>query len=173
MRHIWRDNRSILALISLSFIPNTILQPLMFLLPVFTEEVLHQSAFVGGLLVAISGLGGLVAALIIASVGFIFRKGLVCLGTVLISSLLAVVFAYSQWLPLALFVIAMFAFSQSTYRTANSTLIQSLVPDVLRARITSLQRYSHGFVILSSLLVGWFAGVTSASTALTVVGTVA
>ena len=172
MRYVWRDDRSILALTVLSLIPNVVLQPVMFLLPVFTDEILHRGADVGGFLLATNGLGGLLAALLIASVGFIVKKGTVCLATVLISSLIAIGFAQSQLLPVAFIVIALFAFSQTAFRTTNGTLIQILAPDNLRGRITSLQRYGQGFVILTSLLIGWFAGYTSISIALTVVGVV-
>ena len=172
MRYILRDNRNILALTVLSLIPNVVLQPIMFLLPVFTDEILHKGADVGGFLLATNGLGGLLAALIIASVGFMFKKGTICMATVLISSLVAVVFAHSQWLPMAFVVIACFAFSQTAFRTTNGTLIQTLVPDNLRGRVTSLQRYGQGFVVLTSLLIGWFAGYSTPSIALTVVGAV-
>ena len=40
-------------------------------------------------------------------------------------------------------VIAMFAGSQTTIRTANGSLVQSLAPDELRARVTSIQRYGQ------------------------------
>ena len=172
MRYIWRDNRNILALTVLSLVPNVILQPVMFMLPVFTDEILHRGADVGGFLLATNGFGGLLAALIIASLGFMFKKGTMCMATVLISSLVAIVFAHSQWLPVAFVVIALFAFSQTTFRTANGTLIQTLAPDHLRGRVTSLQRYGQGFVVLTSLLIGWFAGYATPSIALTVVGVV-
>ena len=172
MRYIWRDNRNILALTVLSLIPNVVLEPVMFLLPVFTDEILHRGADVGGFLLATNGLGGLLAAFIIASVGFMFKKGTVCVATVLISSLVAVAFAHSQWLPVAFVVIAMFAFSQTAFRTTSGTLIQILVPDNLPGRITSLQECGQGFVILTSLLIGWFVDYASISVALTVVGVV-
>ncbi len=172
VRYVWSGNRVILVLIALSLIPNVVLQPVMFLLPVFTDEVLGRGADVGGFLLATNGLGGLIAALGIASIGFIFRRGMVCLITVLLSSAVVVVFAQAQWLPMALVVVALLGFSQSAYRTTASTMIQTMVPDDLRARVTSLQRYGQGFVVVTSLLIGWFAGVTSVSLALTVVGLV-
>ena len=143
------------------------------LLPVFTEEVLHRGADVGGFLLAASGFGGLVAALIIATFGFVFKKGVVSLATVITGAVVVLIFAQSHWMPLAFVVIGLFAFSQTTFRTANGTLVQTLVRDDMRARVTSLQRYGKGLVVFASLLVGWFAGVTSAPTALTVVGAVA
>ncbi|MCH8109262.1 MAG: MFS transporter [Chloroflexi bacterium] len=172
LRYVWKDNRVILFLIILSLIPNVILQPLMFLLPVFTEEVLNRGPDVGGYLLAVNGFGGLVAAFLIASVGFVFKKGLVTLATVIVSSIFILMFAQAQWLALAFPLIAMFAFSQSTFRTATGTIIQTLVPDELRARITSLQRYGQGFVVISSLLIGWPAGATSVPFAITTMGAV-
>ena len=170
IRYIRDRNRVILALILLGLVPNVILQPVMFLLPVFTEEVLHRGPDLGGFLLATNGFGGLLAALAIASVGFVFRRGQIVLATAVSSSLLALAFAQAQWLPLAFVVIAAFAFSQTTFRTTSGTLIQTLVPDALRGRITSLQSYGQGFVVLTSLLVGWFAGYTSPGVALSAVG---
>ena len=173
IRYIWKENRIFSILILLTLIPNVVMQPLMFLLPVFTEEVLDRGADVGGFLLAASGFGGLVAALIIATFGFVFKKGVVSLAMVITSAVVVLIFAQSSWLPLVFVVIALFAFSQTTFRTANGTLVQTLVRDDMRARVTSLQRYGQGLVVFASLLIGWFAGVTSAPTALTVVGAVA
>ena len=55
--HLWREQREILQIMLLSFIPNTILHPLWFLLPLFTVEVLQAHADMGGYLLAITGLG--------------------------------------------------------------------------------------------------------------------
>ena len=100
-------------------------------------------------------------------------RGMILLATALVSSVLALVFAQAQWLPMAFVVIAMFGFSQSTFRTTSGTLTQTLVPDALRGRVTSLQRYGQGFVVGTSLLMGWLAGVTSVTTALSVAGLIA
>ena len=173
VRYIWKENRIFSILMLLTLIPNVIMQPVMFLLPIFTEEVLHRGADVGGLLVAVNGFGGLVAAFIIATVGFVFKKGVIALATVITSAVVVLIFAQSQWMPMAFVVIGLFAFSQTAFRTANGTLVQTLVRDDMRGRVTSLQRYGQGLVVFASLLIGWFAGVTSAPTALTVVGAVA
>ena len=63
-----------LHLIVLGLIPNVLLHPVWFLLPVFTVNVLHREVAVGGYLLAVTGIGGLVASLVIASVGFIFNR---------------------------------------------------------------------------------------------------
>ena len=170
IRYIWRDERVIFNLMFLGLIPNLILQPFMFLLPVFTVEVVKQGPDVGGFLLAANGAGGLTAAFIIASVGFIFKKGHVVLFMAIASSVTVLLMAYSQWLAVAIIVIALVGFSQSAFRTTNGTLIQTIVPDNLRSRVTSLQGYGRGFIIFSSLLVGWFADITTVSMAIMAMG---
>ena len=126
----------------------------------------------GGYLLAASGFGALSSAITIASFGFMFRKGPLALVTLLIGSVTIVVFAHSQWFVMALILIILNNASLNAFRNANGTLIQLLAPDRLRGRITGLQTYSQGFVFPTSLLVGWFTGITSVSTAITMVGVV-
>jgi len=70
----------------------------------------------------------------------------------------------------AMLVIGSMAFFQSAFRTTTSTLIQTLVPDELRSRVTSLQGIGRGLVLFTSLLIGWFVDVTSVTFGITVVG---
>ena len=56
------------------------------------------------------------------------------------------------------------------YRTAAGTVVQLLVPDNLRGRVTSLELYSQGFLILTSLLFGWFVDLTTVVIAIMAVG---
>lgn len=171
-RYVWSGNRTIFDLMLLSPIANVLLNQAIFMLPVFTSEVLHRGADVGGYLLAASGFGALSSAITIASFGFMFRKGPLALVTLLIGSVTIVVFAHSQWFVMALILIILNNASLNAFRNANGTLIQLLAPDRLRGRITGLQTYSQGFVFPTSLLVGWFTGITSVSTAITMVGVV-
>ena len=168
--YVWRDKRVLLYLTLLGFIPNTILQPAMFLLPVFTDEILRRGADVGGYILAANGLGGLLMALFIASFGFVFRKGMIVLVCALASSVFILLFSYSIILPLAFLLIMLFASTQTAFRTTNGTLMQLLVSDDMRSRVTSLQRYSMGGVLLFSLLVGWVAEYTTVSITLAAMG---
>jgi len=170
IRYIRKQEPVIWHLILLGLIPNVLLHTAWFMLPVFTVEVLHRSADVGGYLLAVTGIGGLLAALIIASFGFGNNRGLVCLWAILISSVSVVMFGHSHWLAPAMVLIGIMSLAQATFRTSASTLIQRLVPDRLRSRITSLHLYSQGFVFMSSLAVGWLVDLTTVVVALTVIG---
>ena len=154
--YLWKGQRVILHLMILSLLPNVLLQPVWFVFPIFTVEVLKAGPDVGGYLLAITGLGGLIAALSISSFGFIFNKGTVVLVSTFFSSITVILFAWSPWVPVAFVVIATMAFFQAAFRTTNATLMQTLVPDELRSRITSLQSIGRGLLVFSSLAVGWF-----------------
>ena len=172
IRYVWKGERVIFYLMVLSLVPNVLLHPLWFLLPTFTADVLNRDADFGGYLLAATGFGGLMCALVVASFGFGFKKGKICLVTVAASSIFTILFAQSQWIVLSFIAIAMMAFSQSYFRTTDGALIQLLSPDRLRGRITTLQGYGQGFLPFSSVLIGLFAWQTSPSFAATVVGLV-
>ena len=53
--------QTILQLIVMAFIPNLVFQPVVFVLPIFTTEVLGRGADAGGMLAAAVGAGGIVA----------------------------------------------------------------------------------------------------------------
>ena len=170
LRYVWSGERAFFQLMVVSVIPNIILHPAWFLFPVFTTEVLQREANVGGYLLSITGVGGLLAALFVASFGFVFPKGKVVLGAAIASSVLLVFFAYSRWMGLAFVVIAAMASSQSLFRTTRGTLIQTLAPDSLRGRLTSLQSIDRGFLVVASLGVGLLSDLTSPSTAMAIIG---
>jgi len=133
LRYVRKQERVIWNLLVVGLIPNVLLHPVWFVLPVFTVEVLHRSADTGGILLAVTGFGGLLSALTIASVGFGYNRGLICLAAILLASTSVVLFAFSHWLVLAMILIGLMSLAQATFRTSSSTLIQSLVPDHLRA----------------------------------------
>ena len=138
LRYMWRGDRVLVKLFFLMLIPNALLQPVMFMLPVFTSEVLKQGADVGGFFLAVNGFGGFLAALTLASFGFMFSKGKILLVTAVISSGIALVLAYSFWLPMAFLVIGLYAASQTIFRTTNGAVVQLLVTDEFRGRITTM-----------------------------------
>ena len=167
---IFRRERTIFNLITLGLIPNVVLHPVWFVLPLFTADILDRGPDVGGVLLAATGVGGLLSGVAVASVGFVFRKGRLALGMAVASSISVIVFAQSHWLAAALIVIGLMSFFQATFRTANGTMIQGMTPDELRGRVTSLQSYNSGFVVLSSLLIGWIVDQTSVSFGIIAVG---
>lgn len=161
MLYVWKHNRIILLLLAISLVPNVIVQPTLYILPLFTAEVLESGPDIGGYMMAMNGFGGLIGALYIASFGITSRRGIICLITTVVSCCLVLLFTYSISLPTALLVIAGFGATQTCFRTISGTLIQTLTEDQYRGRVTSFQRISQGIVIGPSLFIGWFTSETS------------
>ncbi len=168
--HLWRRQREVLQLMVLSMVPNTILHPVWFLLPLFTAQVLHADADMGGYLLAITGVGGFLSTLVIASFGLPPRRGYLLLITAACSSATTMIFAFSSWLPAAFIFLAVMSLWQSHYRTAQGIVVLTIVPDEFRARTLSVLAYERGLLTASSILVGMLADATSASIAILTLG---
>ncbi len=172
LRHLWRNQREVLEIAVLSVIPNTILHPVWFLLPLFTVEVLQAQVNTGGYLLAITGVGGLISTLTIATWGLPFRRGYILFGAAALSSIATMLFAYSSWLWAAFTVLAVMSFFQAYFRTTQGTLVLTIVPDRFRARTMALLAYERSFLVGVSVLVGIFADFTSASMAILAIGSI-
>lgn len=168
--HLWRRQREILHMMVLSFIPNTVLHPVWFLLPLFTAQALNADADMGGYLLAITGVGGFMSTLIIASFGLPSRRGWLLLATAAFSATCTMAFAYSSWLPAAFLFLALMSMFQSHYRTTQGTVVLTIVPDEFRTRTFSVLAYERGFLTVGSVLVGMLADATSASMAILTLG---
>ncbi|PKB64090.1 MAG: hypothetical protein BZY80_04140 [SAR202 cluster bacterium Io17-Chloro-G2] len=170
--YVWRE-KSILQLIVMSFIPNFVFNPLVFILPVFTSQVLNRGAEAGGILAAAIGAGGVIAGIIIATVGFVLRKGMATFWGLVGGCVFVVLFAQSEWYPVSIAALAGLGFCQYIFRVGNSTLIQSTVPDDLRGRVMSLYMLDSGFVPLATLVISLMVHVWNPQDAFTAVGILA
>ena len=164
------QERRIVHLILLGIFPNFIWQPLVFMLPVFTTEVLGRGAGAGGILAASIGAGGVVAAVLIAGVGFVFRKGMVAFIGLVSGCLLVLLFALSTWYLVSIAILVAMGFSQYIFRVANSTLVQTIVPDEFRGRVMSIYMLDHGFTPVATLLISLAVHLWNPSGAFAVIG---
>ena len=172
LAYVWRQ-KIILQLIIMLLIPNIVFQPLIFLLPVFTTEVLGKEAATGGILAAAMGVGGVVAAVIIAGTGFIIRKGLVTFIGLAGGSLFVVLFSLVPWWIASFAFLTGLGFCQYAFRVANSTLIQTTVPDELRGRVMSIYMLDNGIMPVATLVLGLLIHIWSPSAAFTLFGSLA
>ena len=166
--------RTILALLILSFIPSLFVLPFTSgILPVFSEEVLHAGPEGLGFLLSAAGVGGLLGTIVVASLGNFRRKGLLLLGGSLGSGAAMLVFSQMTWMPLAMLFLAVVAGHDMVFRATNNTLIQTITPDQYRSRVMSILMMDHGLVPLGSLLAGTLAEFYGSPLAILVGGIVA
>ena len=133
-------------------------------LPLFTQNVFHEGASTYSHLLAFSGAGSIVGALIVAWLGKFKRMGLTALIVQLVYGMLLVAFATSRvlWISEALLfftgVALMVVFSTVT------SLVQLIAPNEIRGRVMSIYMVAfRGGMPLGSLVSGYLATFMSAA----------
>jgi MFS family permease len=169
IRYIW-DDKTLFGLMMLSFIPALFVMPILQIMPVFTEEVLHAQANIYGYLITSYGVGALLATLAMASFGSRIRSGSLGIAALLSAAVFVVFFSQSTWLWAAFLLLAAVGFSLLLFRVNNNTLVQTLTPDALRGRVMSLYQIDHALMPLSASALGVCADLFSVPTSIAVSG---
>lgn len=166
------ENRMIMALAALYLIPMFFSWAYQSVLPVFADQVFHAGALGLGYLNTASGVGSMVSLLSLASArGAGRRKGRVLFRSGLFLGVALALFAGSRWLLPSLVLLAAVGAFVTTFQTVNNTLIQSLIPDELRGRVTSMREMAMGIgAPVGSLLIGVLADRSGAPPATAVFG---
>ena len=127
------------------------------LFPAWAVDVLGGDATTTGLLQSARGIGALIGALLIASLGrFNFKGKLLTLGS-LTFPLLLIVFALIRWLPLSLLILVPSGMAIILIMNLANALVQTLAPDALRGRVMSV--YSLTFFGLLPMGALWAGAV--------------
>jgi len=167
--YIWH-NRAIRQLTLLNFLRTTVFMPLIFLLPVYTHDALGAGLGTGTAMLALMGIGGLTTTIIVASWGFFTKKGMVSMVALLIGSVVILVLGISHWAWLSVSLMLLMGLCQTHSVVSNNILIQSIVTDNLRGRVSSVWQYESGLIPLAAVGIGYFAELVDINTALMVVG---
>jgi MFS family permease len=166
-----RSHRSIIALMVLAFLTTFLGLPLVTFLPVFVREVFHGPIEQLTYMMASSGAGAVVGALVVAWLGRSKHMGIALLVVQVVFGAAVAAFAASRvywWSCLLLFVagaalIAVFSMTAS--------LVQHIATDRLRGRVMSIYMLAfRGGMPLGSLAGGYLASRTSAPSVLFVNG---
>jgi MFS family permease len=128
------------------------------LIPAWAVRILHGNAATNGIMQSARGLGALLAALFIASLGspkYIYR--LLIIGMLSLPVFL-LFFALTDWIPLSIIMLAGNGIALILVFNLSNAIIQNIVPDTFRGRVMSIYSFtSFGFFPLGSLLVGFLA----------------
>ena len=153
-----RRNRAVLALVSVAAVPSVFGFPATTLLPAVARDVLGLGVDGYGGLVSAIGLGALVGALSLATLGDYRPKGrlLTTATFVFAGALIGAALARSAWLAGAALVLA--GWGMVTHLAATISLVQLQVPDILRWRVMSAYLWAVvGLAPAGSLALGTLA----------------
>lgn len=176
LRSIWPDlvegvsyirhSPLIISLLAMAFVPLVFGLPYMNLMPAFATKVLGQSEFGYGMLLAMAGVGALVASLAIASLGDFRRKGWLLLASALVFGITLALFSISHSYPLSLAIIVVVGAGGTGYMAVNNTLIQSNVPPRILGRVMSIYMITFALMPMGTLPIGAVAEAIGPTAAL-------
>jgi MFS family permease len=167
-----RSEPSIIALTVLAFLTTFLGLPILTFLPVFAREIFHGDVNVYTHMMAFSGGGAVIGALVVAWLGRFKHMGRTLLIVQALFGGIIVAFAMSQiwWLSCVLLFFGGAALIVVFSMTAS--LVQLIVPDHLRGRVVSIYMVAfRGGMPLGSLAGGYTASLSSAPLVLAVNGT--
>ena len=165
------ENHVILWLMFLSLAPVLLGMPYASLMPIFALDILQVGSVGQGILLSSAGVGALVGALSIASIGNFRHKGILLLGGATMFGLSLVAFSQSKWMPLSMTCLFVVGLSNAGYTSQSQTIIQMLAPARLRGRVLSIYMLNVGLMPLGSLLAGGLASWLGGPWAVLVMGT--
>jgi len=164
LKDMWRDlleglsyvrhSPLVISLLAMAFVPLAFGLPYMNLMPAFADEVLGRSETGYGLLMAMTGVGALIASLAIASLGDFRRKGMLLLGLALGFGVMLAFFSVSRSYPLSLAILAGAGAGGAGYMTLNNTLLQSNVPRRILGRVMSIYMITFAMMPMGTLPLG-------------------
>jgi MFS family permease len=154
---------AIIALTILASLTTFLGLPLLTFLPVFARDVFHGDINRFSHMMAISGVGAVCGALIVAWLGRFRHMGLVLLLVQAAFGALLVAFSFSRvpWVSYAILFCT--GASLLIVFSMTSSLVQLIVPDQLRGRVVSIYMVAfRGGMPLGSLAAGYAASRSSA-----------
>jgi len=157
-----RSNKIVLSLAALYLIPQFVTITAISLMPAFAKEILHIGAEGYGWLNGALSIGAFAATVIMASLYDFRHKGVLLLSAGMLMGIALLGFSLSPWFVLSLFFLLITGYMSTTFRSVNTTTIQTIIPDEMRGRVMSLRDVTKGLgsaAVLIAGAVGEWAGV--------------
>ena len=166
-----RHHDAIRSFMFLAFCTALLGSPVLTLLPVMVQKVFHQGAGGFAWMMAFSGAGSVLGALIVAWLGRFSRMARTALTLQGLLGILLVAFAASRVLPLSYALLFFGSIAMMMVFSLLTSLVQLEAPDEMRGRVMSIYTMAfRGGMPLGSIAAGTLASRTSAPTALMMTG---
>jgi MFS family permease len=166
-----RDHKNLASLIVLAAATTFLGFALLTFLPIFAQKIFHEGADTYSHLMAFSGAGSIVGALLVAWLGKYKKMGLTALIVQAIYGALIIAFAVSRTLWLSDILLFMTGATLMIVFSTVTSLVQLTAPNHMRGRVMSIYMLAfRGGMPLGSLVSGWLAGPPIALGAPMVIG---
>ena len=139
------------------------------LLPAWAVSVLNGDATTNGFLQSARGVGSLIGALMVASLGRFRYKGKALTVGSFLFPVMMFIFAWLHWVPLSLLALMGVGLGFMVALNLANALVQTHVSDELRGRVMAVYSLAfQGMMPIGALLAGGLAAVTTAPIAVAV-----
>jgi len=166
-----RGHGSMVALIVLAAATTFLGFALLTFLPIFAQKVFHEGADTYSHLMAFSGAGSIVGALIVAWLGKFRKMGLTALAMQAVYGSLIIAFSLSRILWLSDLLLFLTGATLMIVFSTVTSLIQLIAPNEMRGRVMSIYMLAfRGGMPLGSLASGWLATYIGAPTVIGING---
>jgi MFS family permease len=145
LHYMW-DDKVMLGLLIMGFVPFTFGFSASFLLPAFNQDIIGGGPDDLGLLMTSMGAGAFVGSMILARLGDISRKGRVMFVAAYLWAIALAAFAFSTSLIAALLTGAALGFFGSVFGALNMSVIQLTVRPDIRGRVMSIMMMTFGLM---------------------------
>jgi MFS family permease len=153
-----KHHGSLTALVVLAAATTFLGFALLTFLPIFADKIFHEGAATYSHLLAFSGAGSIVGALIVAWLGKFPKMGLTALLVQAVYGLLIIAFAVSRVLWLSDLLLFFTGAALMVVFSTVTSLVQLIAPNEMRGRVMSIYMLAfRGGMPLGSLISGWFA----------------
>jgi MFS family permease len=153
-----RNHSSLAALIVLAAATTFLGFALLTFLPIFAKQIFHQGADTFAHLMAFSGAGSIVGALIVAWLGKFPKMGWTALLVQAAYGVLIIAFAVSRVLWLSDILLFFTGAALMVVFSTVTSLVQMIAPNEMRGRVMSIYMLAfRGGMPLGSLVSGWLA----------------
>lgn len=168
-----RDNRMIMVLISMVGVVSLFGISYNMLMPIFARDILNAGVKGLGVLMSSSGVGALIAALILARLGDFKYKGKYLIVSCIIFSVSLVLFSLSTIYILSIIALVFIGGFSVSAITLLNTLLQTRASDEFRGRLMSAFMFTFaGLLPLGNLLAGVFSQTIGVSLTVMISGIV-
>ena len=165
-----KQQRIVLGLLVMGFVPMTFGFSITFLLPAFNADIIGGGPDDLGLLMTGAGIGALAGSLSLARAGDINGKGRVLFLMGYLWAIFVAAFALSETMMSAMLFGAVAGFCGAVMGSLNMSLVQITVPDEIRGRVMAIMMMAHGVMPIGMIPISATAENIGIETALLMAG---
>ncbi len=164
------SNRQVLYLVAMALLIFVLGQPYQqVFVPLIALNVLEIGRTGAGWMLALTGVGAIIGALIVAARDRLPHRGFVMMGVLCVFSLALILLSRSTWLPLSGLALIVAGSMQTTYMAMNNSLLLEQTPQELHGRVMSLMSLDRGLISIGAILAGAAAEALGPRTGLTII----